>query len=124
MPSALEAKQKEEQSVANLEVREHNKNEIFNSPFDGIVGNQNSKTTIVEFYDYNCGYCKRAQADLHVLTKVDSELHLVLKELLIPGPDSQKAHIFFMAFHKLMPEKTVSFTTSCSVAKAVPAKQA
>ena len=60
MQHALEAKQKEEQRIANLEVIKNAKDEIFNAAYDGIVGNPNGKVTIVEFYDYNCGYCKRA----------------------------------------------------------------
>ena len=109
MQGALEAKQKEEQRVANLDVIKQNKDEIFNSAFDGIVGNPKGKTTIVEFYDYNCGYCKRAQADMHALTKANPELRFVLKEFPILGPDSQKAHVVSMAFHKLMPEKYGEF---------------
>ena len=61
MQDALEAKQKEEQRVANLDVIKNAKDEIFNAAYDGVVGNPNGKVTIVEFYDYNCGYCKRAQ---------------------------------------------------------------
>jgi protein-disulfide isomerase len=65
MQGALEAKQKEEQRIASLSVIKESKDEIFNSKFDGIVGNPDGKTTIVEFYDYNCGYCKRAQQDMN-----------------------------------------------------------
>ena len=61
MQQALETKQKEEQRVAHLEVIKSAKDEIFNAAYDGVVGNPNGKITIVEFYDYNCGYCKRAQ---------------------------------------------------------------
>lgn len=109
MQGALEAKQKEEQRVAHVEVIKQSKDEIFNSPFDGIVGNPDGKTTIVEFYDYNCGYCKRAQADMLALTKANPDLRFVLKEFPILGPDSQKAHVVSMAFRKLMPEKYGEF---------------
>lgn len=109
MQGALEAKQKEEQRVAHVEVIKQSKDEIFNSAFDGIVGNPNGKTTIVEFYDYNCGYCKRAQADMTALTKANPDLRFVLKEFPILGPDSQKAHVVSMAFRKLMPEKFGEF---------------
>src|SRR5689334_25055321 len=56
---ALEAKQKEEQRLAALGVIKDSKDEIFNSTFDGVVGNPKGRVTIVEFYDYNCGFCKR-----------------------------------------------------------------
>ena len=58
-----------------------------------MVGNPDGKVTIVEFYDYNCGYCKRAQDDMLALTAADPDLRFVLKEFPILGPDSQKAHV-------------------------------
>jgi protein-disulfide isomerase len=108
---ALEAKQKEEQKIASEGVIKNQKDEIFNSTFDGVVGNPNGKVTIVEFYDYNCGFCKRAIEDMQALTKEDSDLRFVLKEFPILGPDSQKASVVSMAFHKMMPEKYREFHT-------------
>ena len=69
------------------------KDEIFNSAHDGIVGNPDGKVTIVEFFDYNCGYCKRAIEDMLALTAADPDLRFVLKEFPILGPDSQKASV-------------------------------
>jgi protein-disulfide isomerase len=109
---ALEAKQKEEQKLASEGVIKNQKDEIFNSAYDGIVGNPNGKVTIVEFYDYNCGFCKRAIEDMQALTKADSDLRFVLKEFPILGPDSQKASVVSMAFHKMMPEKYREFHTA------------
>lgn len=106
---ALEEKQKEAQRVAQLEVIKQARDEIFNSPHDGIVGNPDGKVTIVEFYDYNCGYCKRAQQDMLDLVAADPDLRFVLKEFPILGPDSQKAHVVAQAFMKLMPEKYADF---------------
>ena len=106
---ALEVKQKEEQRIASLGVIKDNKEEIFNSTFDGIVGNPKGKVTIVEFYDYNCGYCKRAMDDMRALTAADPELRFVLKEFPILSPDSQKASVVSMAFHLMMPEKYGEF---------------
>ncbi|TIT74871.1 MAG: DsbA family protein, partial [Mesorhizobium sp.] len=90
---ALEAKQKEEQRLAALGVIKDAKDEIFNSTFDGVVGNPKGKVTIVEFYDYNCGFCKRAIEDMKALTKADPDLRFVLKEFPILSPDSQKASV-------------------------------
>jgi protein-disulfide isomerase len=106
---ALEAKQKKEQELAHLGVIKDAKNEIFNSAFDGVVGNPQGKVTIVEFYDYNCGFCKRAMEDMQALTKTDPDLRFVLKEFPILGPDSQKASVVSMAFHKMAPEKYGEF---------------
>lgn len=109
MQDALEGKQKEEQRIAHLAVLKDAKEEIFASKFDGVVGNPNGKITIVEFYDYNCGFCKRAQEDMLALTAADPDLRFVLKELPILGPDSQKAHVVSQAFHRLVPEKYAEF---------------
>jgi protein-disulfide isomerase len=109
MQQALEAKQAEEQRVAHLEVIKDAKQQIFNASYDGYVGNPDGKTTIVEFYDYNCGYCKRAQEDMLALTEADPDLRFVLKEFPILGPDSQKASIVSMAVRTLMPEKHGEF---------------
>ncbi len=109
---ALEAKQKEEQKIASEGVIKSQKDDIFNSAFDGVVGNPNGKITIVEFYDYNCGFCKRAMEDMQALTKADPDLRFVLKEFPILSPDSHKASIVSMAFHKMMPEKYGEFHTA------------
>lgn len=106
---ALEAKQQEEQRLAHLGVIKDAQAEIFNSAFDGVVGNPEGKVTIVEFYDYNCGYCKRAVDDMWAVTKADPDVRFVLKEFPILGPDSQKASVVSMAFHKMMPEKYGEF---------------
>ena len=109
---ALEAKQKEEQRLAALGVIKNSKDEIFNSTFDGVVGNPKGKVTIVEFYDYNCGFCKRAIEDMKALTKADPDLRFVLKEFPILSPDSQKASVVSMAFHLMHPEKYGEFHTA------------
>jgi protein-disulfide isomerase len=106
---ALETKQQEEQRISQLGIIKDAKEDIFNSSFDGVVGNPNGKITIVEFYDYNCGYCKRAMADMHALIEADPDVRFVLKEFPILGPDSQRAHIVSQAFLKLMPEKYGEF---------------
>lgn len=107
--AALETKQREEQRLAQLSTIRQASDEIFNAEHDGIVGNPEGKVTIVEFFDYNCGYCKRALSDMEQMVKSDPELRFVMKEFPILGPDSQKAHTVSMAFRNLMPEKYGEF---------------
>jgi protein-disulfide isomerase len=64
---------------------------IFNSPRGVTVGNKDGDVTFVEFFDYNCGYCKRAMADMLELMKADSKLKVVLKEFPVLGPGSVEA---------------------------------
>ncbi|KPF72091.1 disulfide bond formation protein DsbA [Bosea sp. AAP35] len=56
-----------------------------------IVGNPQGDVTIVEFMDYNCGFCKRAVEDVRVLAKEDPKLKIVIKDFPILGPDSVEA---------------------------------
>ena len=64
---------------------------IFNSPRGVVVGNRNGDVTFVEFFDYNCGYCKRAMGDMFDLMKADPKLRVVLKEFPVLGPGSVEA---------------------------------
>src|SRR5712691_5191122 len=65
--------------------------ELFGSSRQVTLGNRKGDVTLVEFFDYNCGYCKRALADLLDLMKVDPKLKVVLKEFPILGPGSVEA---------------------------------
>jgi protein-disulfide isomerase len=56
-----------------------------------IIGNPQGDVTIVEFMDYNCGFCKRAMEDVQTLAKNDPKLKVVLKDFPILGPDSVEA---------------------------------
>ncbi|MEZ5811406.1 MAG: DsbA family protein [Rhizobiaceae bacterium] len=103
--AALEAKQHEEQRIAQSEAIAEQSSAIFNAASDGHVGNSAGKVTVVEFFDYNCGFCKRAMADMDALVQQDNDVRFVLKEFPILGPDSQKAHVVSMAFRTLYPEK-------------------
>lgn len=56
-----------------------------------IVGNPQGDVTLIEFLDYNCGFCKRAVEDVRTLVKDDPKLRVVFKDFPILGPDSVEA---------------------------------
>jgi protein-disulfide isomerase len=56
--------------------------------------------SIVEFFDYNCGYCKRALPDVLKAVNDDGKVRLVLKELPIFGDDSEAAAKLALASDK------------------------
>jgi protein-disulfide isomerase len=64
---------------------------IFNSPRGVTIGNKDGDVTFVEFFDYNCGYCKRAMADMLELMKSDPKLKVVLKEFPVLSQGSIEA---------------------------------
>src|ERR1700710_2765504 len=97
-PEVLEeamAELSKRQSVAEAEKHEagvsKNADAIFNSPRSVMLGNKDGDVTFVEFFDYNCGYCKRAMADMMELMKADPKLKVVLKEFPVLGPGSVEA---------------------------------
>src|SRR5689334_5846087 len=68
-----------------------NASTIFNSPRGVVLGNKDGDVSFVEFFDYNCGYCKRAMADMMDLLKSDPKLKVVLKEFPVLSQGSVEA---------------------------------
>jgi protein-disulfide isomerase len=97
-PEVLEeamAELNKRQAAAEIEKHEAsiatNAETIFNSPRGVMLGNKDGDVTFVEFFDYNCGYCKRAMADMLDLMKTDSKLKVVLKEFPVLSEGSVDA---------------------------------
>ncbi|MEN9894606.1 MAG: hypothetical protein RIR97_458 [Pseudomonadota bacterium] len=107
--SALEQKQAEEQAKKSSELIGSNRDSIFHSPDDVVLGNPKGSVTIVEFFDYNCHYCKIALPDMEAIIEKDSDVRFVLKEFPILGPDSIAAHKVADAFRLIAPEKYHDF---------------
>jgi protein-disulfide isomerase len=64
---------------------------LFSSKFQANIGNPSGSATLVEFFDYNCHYCKGALPDVVKLMKDDPNLHVVLKDFPVLGPGSVEA---------------------------------
>jgi protein-disulfide isomerase len=84
---------------------------LFSSPNQVVLGNPNGNVTFVEFFDYNCGYCKRAMSDMLTLLKTDSKLKVVLKEFPVLGPGSVEAAKVAVAVRMQAPKKYLEFHT-------------
>ncbi len=82
--AAAEAKKQSEGIEKNADL-------IFNSPKAIVLGNKDGDVNFVEFFDYNCGYCKRAMADMIELMKTDPKLRITLKDFPVLGPGSVEA---------------------------------
>lgn len=61
--------------------------------------------TLVEFFDYRCGYCKRSLETVMALADEDPKLRVVLKEFPILGPESLAAAQVSLAAHNVDPSK-------------------
>ena len=82
--------QREEQEAAkkNLIAFE---DEILRNPSDPVGGNEDGDVSIVEFFDYRCGYCKDFYTALEEVIDEDDNIRIVFKELPVLGPTSELA---------------------------------
>jgi protein-disulfide isomerase len=79
--------------------------EIDTDPSTPVVGNPKGDVTIVEFFDYNCGYCHKVAADVAKLVNENPNVKLVLKEFPILGPASEVAAKMALAAYRLDKDK-------------------
>lgn len=116
----------EENELTALLVQKHD--EIFNDPAAPVGVNANGDVTLVEFFDYNCPYCRKAAPMLDALEQADKGVRLVYKEFPILGPGSTfaaKAALAsrkqgkYLAFHNAMMAYAGSITESSALEVAV-----
>lgn len=91
---AIEALDKRDKAVAEAErakVVSSQSGPLFGSKYQATVGNPQGSATLVEFFDYNCHFCKGALPDVAKLVKDDPNLKLVLKDYPVLGPGSVEA---------------------------------
>ena len=93
----LERKQKDAEKAAQAAAMKDYAGALVNSPRNIVVGNPLGDVTLVEFFDYNCGYCKRAAADLREMIKADPKLRVVLRDFPVLGPESVEASLVAIA---------------------------
>jgi len=95
----LRVKQEREmQEQAKAKLSEYN--DFFQSAELPVVGNPEGDVTVVEFFDYNCGYCKKALPDIQALLEADDNVRIVLMDMPILGPSSLTASKFALAAKK------------------------
>jgi protein-disulfide isomerase len=87
----LEKRQSDAEAAKHREGVKQYSQALFYSPRQVTIGNRQGDVTLVEFFDYNCGYCKRALSDMLNLMKEDPKLRVVLKEFPVLGPGSVEA---------------------------------
>jgi len=89
--NALEAKMEKIQSERMAVAIKDNSAEIFRPTASPVVGNSNGDVTVIEFFDYNCGYCKKAFSDVAQLIDKDRKVKLIPKEFPILAKGSEEA---------------------------------
>ncbi len=105
----LQRKRDAAAQLAQTKVIVDSADEIFASQRQVVLGNPDGKVTLVEFFDYNCTYCRRAEADMKKLIASDSDLRVVLKQFPVLGPGSVEAAKVAVALHMTAPDKYAEF---------------
>lgn len=134
---AYRKKQQAQEEAAALRVLSERKEELNNDPYSAVGGNPNGDVTLVEFFDYRCGVCKRVHSVVAKMTERDKKLRRVYKEWPILGPDSvfasraaiasrKQGNKKYIAFHNAMMEvrKSLSAKTVMEIAGQVGLDQA
>jgi len=84
----LEQQQAATQATAQADVLENQRRLLEHDPNAPVLGNPEGDVTVVEFFDYNCPYCKRAMAEVQGLLDDDRNVRLVYREWPILGDGS------------------------------------
>lgn len=87
----LEKRQASMQAENTKKVITERKASIFQAASDFVGGNAKGEISVVEFFDYNCGWCKKAIDEVQKLTKADPNVRIVMKEFPIFGENSTLA---------------------------------
>lgn len=92
--NALDELQRRAQASADAkrsEIARREQETLQGLPHDVVLGNPRGDVTIVEFFDFNCGYCKQAAPDIKALIDKDPNLRVVLKDFPVLGEGSLQA---------------------------------
>jgi protein-disulfide isomerase len=98
--NALEEKMEKEQAQKLKVAIAENASEIYRAKEASVVGNPDGVVTVVEFFDYNCGYCKHGLKDVMKLVETDPKARVVFKELPILSKGSEEASRVALAAQK------------------------
>jgi len=94
----LEVREKAAEAKAREKVVSDPSGALFSAANQAVIGDPGGKITLIEFFDYNCGYCKRALSDLARLMNDNPNLRVVLRDFPILSPGSVEAAKIANAF--------------------------
>jgi protein-disulfide isomerase len=99
----------EEQAVAEAEDQRQaiveNREALFESRHGFVAGNPDGDITLVEFFDYNCPYCRQMMPSVMELIEADPELRIVFRDWPVLGEESVNASRVALALKNLAPER-------------------
>ena len=89
--NALESKMDKIQAERMAVAIKENSAELYRPVASPVVGNAKGDVPVIEFFDYNCGYCKKALSEVSHLIDKDKKVRLILKEFPILAKGSEEA---------------------------------
>ena len=95
--------------------------EIFYDEDSWVGGALDGTPTMVEFLDYNCGFCRRAHGDVQQLLEDDGNIRFVVKEFPILGQDSELASRFAIAVRRIYGDDVYKSVHEAMITSDVPA---
>ena len=107
--TALEKKQEDMRVAQQKQTLEERSDIVFNSSHQMVLGNPDASVTVVEFFDYNCGFCRRALADMDRILEENKDVKFILKEFPVLGEASLAAHRVSLALSRNYPELYAEF---------------
>ena len=88
---ALQAKRAAQEAEQARQAIQLYRDELLHDPEAPVAGNPDGAITLVEFFDYRCGYCRRVKPTVETLLAENDDLRFVFKEFPILGPESTEA---------------------------------
>ena len=98
--SSVDGYQRKARQTHQNTALERNKDFLFNDLDSPYAGKLDGDVTIIEFFDYNCHFCKAVFPDVQKLLKKDKKVHFVFRDLPMLGPTSKTAAKWALAAQK------------------------
>jgi protein-disulfide isomerase len=105
----MQMAQEEEMTKKSKDEISKRKSDLFSDPSSPVLGSPDADVTIVEFFDYHCGYCKQALGTISKLLESDKKVRLILKEYPILSEDSKMASKAALAVNHIAKDKYFDF---------------
>jgi protein-disulfide isomerase len=114
---ALQARQAKEAAAQFAQALQEVREDLLHNPATPVGGNPDGAVSVVEFFDYNCAYCRRANPTVAELLETNPNVRFVYKEWPILGETSEFAARAALAVHRQSPELYMSLHKALLSAK-------
>jgi protein-disulfide isomerase len=105
----MQSKQEEDMQKQAKEGIAKNKDKLIADMDSPSVGAKDADVTVVEFFDYHCGYCKKILPDMLQLIEKDKKVRVIFKEFPILSEDSALASRAAIAVNRIAKDKYLDF---------------